>query len=611
MPLAQTPHSANDRPASDGQDGPPESFVSLRDVLGILSRRRRTIFGTMAVLTVLAVAYTLWVGPRYTATALVMIEPQVIAGQRAPVASVIDTERDIIRSPLFIKTTMHDLNLYDVQEYRVPPEDPASLTSRLKGIVKGWLGGSEATETAAPLSPDEAAAAAQKHAREQSESLFADDLSVKQTGESHVLHINFDARVPARAAAVANHIAGLYVQYQTDQRDAAAERAEQWLSARLSQMREDVLTTEQGLAEMRLRYPFNLDRAAARSDGVVRYQDMERQAEAKRAAYEAMLTRYYDSSGRIESLAPKVRLVSSAQPPTMPSSRSPLLIGAMTLAVSAVFGCGLALFREQMDRSIRGKGQMEAALGIPCLGQIPRLDGALQHHGAPAYQIKEPRALYSQAMRSLSLRILAARPFPQVLLVTSALPDEGKSALAASLAVALRQSGDARVLLLDGDFWRPQAGRLFDLPTDTPGLPSVLNDGLPPEDAVVHDTTSGIDILPGDATSPMSNTPSRAAISRLLETLRPTYDHIVIDASSLLGIADARLLALCADSTLLVARWGHTNLDVAGAGLALLRDIGVPVIGTVLTQVDPKQHARHGQDQDLQHYKAVRRYLMP
>ena len=95
----------------------------------------------------------------------------------------------------------------------------------------------------------------------------------------------------------------------------------------------------------------------------------------------------------------------------------------------------------------------------------------------------------------------------------------------------------------------------------------------------------------------------------LLDRLRPHFDFIVIDAPSLLIATDVQPLALCADATLLAVRWGHTNLDVAGAGLALLRDIGAPVLGVALTQMDLTQSARHVQDHNLQRYREVQRHL--
>jgi len=240
---------------------------------------------------------------------------------------------------------------------------------------------------------------------------------------------------------------------------------------------------------------------------------------------------------------------------------------------------------------------------------VPRMDDVPRHKRTAKHLVEVPRSLYSQAMRSLSLRIIAADPSPQVLLVTSALPGEGKSSLASSLAVALHQSGDSRVLLIDFDLWRPKIATTFGLPADAPGIASVLATRTTPDAAIVRQVETGIDILPAGPTRAAAGMPPRGAIADLLDGLRPNYDRMVIDAPSLLGIADARLLALCADSALLVARWGHTNLDVAGAGLALLRDIGVPILGAALTQVDPKRHARHGQDHDLQYYKRVRRYF--
>jgi Mrp family chromosome partitioning ATPase len=140
------------------------------------------------------------------------------------------------------------------------------------------------------------------------------------------------------------------------------------------------------------------------------------------------------------------------------------------------------------------------------------------------------------------------------------------------------------------------------------------------EQALIIDQATGIDILPAGkdrrrgggfnrrraGAPPGFLTPQ--SIYGLLGELRKRYDHIVIDSPPLLGVSDGRILSMHADATIFVVRWGHTSRDAATAGVKILRDVSAGILGAVLTRVDMKKHAQHGQGDGLQFYKSFRKY---
>lgn len=580
-------------------------IVSIRNLRDILFRRRATIFMVTGLVTLLAVAYTMWKGPVYTATASVLIEPTE-ANLRFTVQSIVDTQRNIISSPALIEATMTDLDLYDVDEYRVDPRSfakrisdwTATLASRgaedtTANRISGWtatLASWFADDTTA-VSAD--AKAQEALTRAQSEAIFARSLTVTQVGESLILDVSFSTRDPARAADVANHLADLYLETQLARKRKAAQQAEEWLSARVADMRAQVLDAERKLADYRAQHQFQLDQVAARSASAVVYQELERDAEARRANYATMLARYYASSDNMDSQIPDAHLIAGANTPTEPRSLPVVIVAAVSLVSSFVMGCGVAFVRERTDRRLRTGDQIETVLGIPYLGPVPKPDTMRGPGYGQGLKLTATGQSYLQAMQSLSLRIMAVDPPPRILLVTSPLPDRSRAAIAGDLATAMRRTIAERVLLVDFEVRESGMAAHFGLPADGAGT-AVPNETSEAEAPTVLHSASGVDILAADLAADAGDLPSRAKVTGLLNSLRPCYDLIVVNGPALLVAAEAQLLAYSADATILVARSKRTKIDDVEAGLALGRVLGAPVLGVVLSHVKQRKWRSKG-----------------
>jgi capsular exopolysaccharide synthesis family protein len=201
-----------------------------------------------------------------------------------------------------------------------------------------------------------------------------------------------------------------------------------------------------------------------------------------------------------------------------------------------------------------------------------------------------PKSPMSEAFRALRTSILLSQADhpPQVILVTSALPREGKTTAAANLAVTLAQLGD-RTLLIDADLRKPGVGRLLNM-TDGKyaGLSSYLAGASSLESvAVPHPVIPNLVAIP---TGPLPPNPadllSSHKLTEALRELRGQYKFIVIDSPPIMAATDAVILSVQADGVLLVVRSGETPKEAFTRARDLLTSVKCHLLGVVLNAVD-------------------------
>lgn len=343
----------------------------------------------------------------------------------------------------------------------------------------------------------------------------------------------------------------------------------------------------------------------------VQLRQLEREAEANRQLYESFLQRFKETNEQKGIVESDARVISVAAAPEKPSSPGPMLFGAVGFTASLVLGTLLALLLERLDSGIRTGRQIEEALGVPALGLVPRLDRLKRRQMPHQYLIAKPLSAYTESLRAIftSLKLSNVDDPPKVVLITSALPQEGKTTLALSLATFAARSSQ-RVLLLDLDLRHPSIHRDLGLKPQT-GFVELMAGEASLEEVIVHDEESGIDLLPvrkqtANPTDILGSQKMRA----LLAELREAYDLVVIDSAPLLGVTDSKVAALLADKVLFVAQWEKTNLETARNGLQNLVEVRAPVAGVVLTQVDIKKHAMYGYGDVGQYYGKYQRYYV-
>jgi capsular exopolysaccharide synthesis family protein len=336
----------------------------------------------------------------------------------------------------------------------------------------------------------------------------------------------------------------------------------------------------------------------------VQLRELEREVAASRSLYETLLIRLKETEQQQEIVQADARLISPAQLPGAPSSPSPQLFAIVGFTASLVAGSILALLLEQLDTTLRTGRQVEELLGLPSLGLVPKVAAAWAAPRLHRQMIDRPQSGYAEAVHALHTQVCLAggdRPAPAAILVTSALPGEGKTSLAASLAVFSAQLGH-KTLLVDLDFRRPAVAREFGAAPEADVL-AVLAGSARFEDAVVRDANSGVDLLAAgtDHGNPITLLSSKR-LTAVLRAARARYDYVIIDSPPVLGLPDVAALSPAADAIVFVVRWDRTRRDAAAAALKQLADVSAAVAGVVLNQVDMKRHAASAYGDAAQYY---------
>ncbi len=197
-------------------------------------------------------------------------------------------------------------------------------------------------------------------------------------------------------------------------------------------------------------------------------------------------------------------------------------------------------------------------------------------------------------------------PF-KTILITSALPNEGKTTLAVSLARMQAIAGH-KVVMIDADYRRPNIAKLIGIDSK-PGLVELLAGTATLEEAISKDEVSGAHVIPTGAPAP--NPPDLLAsdhMRKLLGALSQTYDLVIIDSPPVMAVSDARVLSTEVDATIFAVRWADTRREVAALALKQLTQAGARVAGVVLTMVDPKKHAKYGYGDSGYYYGRIKKY---
>ncbi|RMF90001.1 MAG: polysaccharide biosynthesis tyrosine autokinase [Nitrospinota bacterium] len=285
---------------------------------------------------------------------------------------------------------------------------------------------------------------------------------------------------------------------------------------------------------------------------VITYNTLKRNVETYRELYQAISTRLAETK-LTEALATNnVKIVERAVVPAwpLPSRKGAKLLLAIVAGLG--LGIGLALLSEHLDtRRFKAADEAEQYLDLPLLGIVPRYK--LPHRHEPGIiMLQDPRSIAAEAYRTIRTWIQLSTQTPaQTLLVTSAIPDEGKTTTSANLAVAFAQLGQ-RVLIMDADLRFPSLHHLFDVPNST-GLTDILVQGRDWREVVQETDLPNLRILPSGVEPPNpTELLSTRRMHSLLAQLKEAFDLVLIDSPVTLSIPDVAILAPRVDGVVLV-----------------------------------------------------------
>jgi tyrosine-protein kinase Etk/Wzc len=271
--------------------------------------------------------------------------------------------------------------------------------------------------------------------------------------------------------------------------------------------------------------------------------------------------------------------------PIKPQKKKNLLLG---LLVGLMFGVGAAFFMDYLDDTIKDEEEAKRALGWPLLAMIPAIEtaGDAVQPATRASRLvvqHKPKSSVAEAFRGLrtAIHFSSLKRDTKVVMITSSFPGEGKSTIAANLALTFAQAGN-RVILVDCDLRRPSMNTIFEHPR-SPGVTEVLAGDISLVEALHTTDIENINLLTAGTIPP---NPAELLCSDsmrdLLAGLRESYDIVIIDAPPVIPVTDAPLLTAFTDMVVVVLESGRIPAKAAQRMKELLQSVQAPVAGFVL-----------------------------
>ncbi len=360
----------------------------------------------------------------------------------------------------------------------------------------------------------------------------------------------------------------------------------------ISRAQEEVNAAKQNQDALQRRLDQEKSSAYMGNSKAVEYSLARREYESNRSLYDGLQQRLQEA-GIIAGLhSTNIRKIDPADAPDFPSS--PRKSVNLTLGLLCGLGIGLLLsfMVEALDTNIKTIYDIEERLGLPMLGVVPQVDTKLLSPETFVRDATSPLpgawSRLAEAYRSLRTTILLSRAGtpPQVILISSAKPSEGKTSITTLEAIVFALNG-ARVLLIDSDLRRPSVHLRFRIANKV-GLTSVLTGKAGLEEAIVPiQALPSLHILPAGPIAPMpAELLGSLQMQRLVEGLRSSFDFILIDTPPVLTVTDAAVLVSVSDGVVLVLRYGQATRNVVARASEILLRSGAHLLGVVLNAVD-------------------------
>jgi len=328
-------------------------------------------------------------------------------------------------------------------------------------------------------------------------------------------------------------------------------------------------------------------------------RELERTAAVNKSLFEDFLQRSRVTQEQSTFEARDARVITPALTPGGPSSPRKMQITLVALALGLVLGIGGAYTIELLNAGFTTPRQIEEMLEMPLLASISRMSSSdLSVDGTaltmPEYPLAKPLSRFSEAIRSLrsAIQMSDVDHPPKVLQLTSTIPGEGKSTIAATIAVSAAQSGQ-KTLIIDCDLRHPSTSRYFKA-DKAAGLVDYLAHSTELKKCVIFDEKTGLWVLPAGAKT--QNPPDLLGSDRLKQLiagLRSQFDLIVIDTPPMGPVVDPLIVSHLADKVIYVVRWASTAREMIAHSIQRLSG-HKKVAGVVFNYVVDQQAQKYG-----------------
>ncbi len=562
-----------------------QSELDLTHYLDILLRRRWIVASTWLIIAVTTAIITFNTTPIYQASALLNIEKERSSGNVIYQGGMVErtnedyyqTQYKLLKSETILKKVYDDLKLQNETAFQNP-----------RGLQK--------LEKAITISP---------------------------VPRSRLVYIKTQSANPYTASEITNRLANAFIEQNISNQLFIAKEILQALQLKqdspenratlesLPAVVNSVLiqNLKQNLAKVELDYADISKRYTAKHPNLVslRAQMASIKSQIQTETDKIVQSLKMDLSGQL--MGNNIRLVDEAQVPVSPIKPNKKLNILLGILFGFILGFASAMLVEMIDQSIRTQDDVENKLHLPFLATIPFF---AQKSSRKAYQtlLEEKQSLTSEAFRNMRTMIDFSGVGRKIstILVTSSIKEEGKSYIAANIAVSYAQLGE-RVLLLDGDLRRPKVHKMFGV-SNARGVSEYLakSEKIESLNSLIQESgVMNLHVMPCGTRPPnpseLLNTPKVAA---LLEWTSANYDRVIIDCPPIFPISDTLLWGKQGIPCVFSVRFGKTRVNVIDSASKRIKSAGMKILGVAINMASFKglAYAPYGYyyHQYYQHY---------
>ncbi|MHB8811574.1 MAG: tyrosine-protein kinase domain-containing protein, partial [Desulfobulbaceae bacterium] len=323
------------------------------------------------------------------------------------------------------------------------------------------------------------------------------------------------------------------------------------------------------------------------NDKATQYKILEREVLSNKEVYNSLLTRSKEISATVGSDSGHIEVIDTARPPLAPYKpqvRRNLLLGIL---LGTFGGVGLAFLLEYMDNTVKNPDEFTQRYRIPVLGMIPFIDHEAEEDRQLAFKVyTDPKSPLSEAIRTtmFSIELSTSEVPPKTMLLTSVLPDVGKSTLSTNFCLSLL-STDAKVLLIDTDLRKPSLHNIFDIKENSVGLSSFLAGTSELKDIVRKTAYNNFFFIPSGPIPP--NPPELLASSKMrnfIATAAKQFDYIIIDTPPFHGFAEILILSSMVDGVILVSELNKTPREGVEYFKKAVSNVGGRILGVLVNK---------------------------
>lgn len=339
------------------------------------------------------------------------------------------------------------------------------------------------------------------------------------------------------------------------------------------------------------------------------FRQLQREVTANQELYDTFLKRLQETKATKSMEKAFANIVDYAQINPVPISPKKPLILVLALLLGGMLGTLLIFVIEFSRKGIRDKDEVSQISQLPVLSEIPKIKRRNQNSTPMQPAELFANEYYLESIRTLRTRLKMNYEQANIIAITSAMPNEGKSTLALNLANAFSEV--EKVLVIDADLRKPSMAQKLGLPTNRHGLVELMSGQYKVSSCLYRQSALGFDVL--TAGSHCDN-PSKLLLSKdfplLLKGLAKYYDKIIIETAPVNLVADAQAISKAADGILFAAKAEKTPRGLISHGLGLLNQVQANVLGIVLNQTQQKL-SRYQYRQYIQPVKANSSDAMP